>query len=285
MSDHDESRREQVQKAFEQTLNRHGYSFQYSVVKAAENLYPHGSPWQFEATEFPVEVQGSPTRIDILLKHRGELSFYLLAECKRANPALSNWCFARAPYVHPYMPNNALILERAQSDIPAFMTTSTRVIAVSEELFHVALEVKSDSKGDSSGSTRGGIEEAVTQILRGLNGMVNFVYKKRQLFGSEKMIAFLPVVFTTAQLWASDVDLSTADIATGNIDLSQTQFTRKDWLLYQYHMSPGLKHSYANEPLGTVGEIMQEHYIRSIAIVSPTGIAPFLKWAGSISAR
>lgn len=283
MSKNDESRQERAQKGFEQTLNSQGYSFQYSVVKAAQDLYPHSSAWRFEATEFPVEVRGSTTRIDILLKHKQSRPFYLLAECKRVNPALSNWCFVRAPYVHNYMHRNAIVLERAEYDVHDLMSAFANEIVVSDELFHIALEAKSDDKGEPRGPSRGTIEDSVTQVLRGLNGMIDFVSGKRDLFENERRIDFLPVVFTTAQIWSSDVDLSTANIETGNIELSKTNFIRRDWLIYQYHMSPGLKHSHVKHIPGTIGEIMQQQYIRSIAIVSPTGIAPFLKWASSIS--
>jgi hypothetical protein len=44
----------------------------------------------------PVSVGGKDTHVDFVLRTH---EAFLVAECKRANPALANWCFARAPYI------------------------------------------------------------------------------------------------------------------------------------------------------------------------------------------
>lgn len=83
---------ERIRDDFQETLNRHGYSFQHSVIKIADELFSHPrrrSAWRFMVSEFPVEVQEQGTRIDFILKHRS-MPTYMLAECKRANPAVSN---------------------------------------------------------------------------------------------------------------------------------------------------------------------------------------------------
>ena len=101
-----------VETGFMKVLNLHGYGFHYSVLKLASELYANGSSkWFFEAAEFPVQVQGLGTRIDFVLQHVDSPSFYLLAECKRVNPALSNWCFARAPFVRRNRSEEAMFLE------------------------------------------------------------------------------------------------------------------------------------------------------------------------------
>jgi hypothetical protein len=92
---------EQFTQSFAKVLNRHGYGFQFSVLKKADELRKQGrSMWRLEACEFPVEVQGAGTRVDFVLERGDHGSrrrpLYMLAECKRANPALSNWCFVRA---------------------------------------------------------------------------------------------------------------------------------------------------------------------------------------------
>lgn len=99
----DETMSEEFTQSFAKVLNRHGYGFQFSVLKKADELArQRKSAWDFEVCEFPVEG-GPGTRIDFVLSRpprRGDGSkyYFLIAECKRANPALSNWCFARAPF-------------------------------------------------------------------------------------------------------------------------------------------------------------------------------------------
>ena len=79
----------QISTVFHKNLNRHGYGFHYRVLHEVERLYnERKSYWRFEAAEFPVEVQGHGTRIDFVLSSNSK-SIYLLAECKRADPALN----------------------------------------------------------------------------------------------------------------------------------------------------------------------------------------------------
>jgi len=88
-----------LSEAFGKVLNSQGHAFQHSVIRAAEELYRESrSRWIFEVAELPVNLHGKDTRIDIIMRKQ-DTRIYLIGECKRANPALSNWCFARAPYV------------------------------------------------------------------------------------------------------------------------------------------------------------------------------------------
>lgn len=80
-------------------LDSHGYGFQYAVLAAAERLFKpgDGSPWHHPVAEFPVEVKNYDYHIDIILEHYRR-PLIMVGECKRANPALRNWCFLRAPF-------------------------------------------------------------------------------------------------------------------------------------------------------------------------------------------
>jgi hypothetical protein len=106
MSDSDASNENSVHKVFEETLNTHGYSFQYAVVELIEQLRIQSkSYWYFERAEVPVDVRGPGTRIDFVLSRlstpygQKASQYQILAECKRTNPVYSDWCFVRAPYV------------------------------------------------------------------------------------------------------------------------------------------------------------------------------------------
>jgi len=152
------------------------------------------------------------------------------------------------------------------------------------EVFHVALPIAATAKGDSKpvGQFRSQIEEAATQVMRGLNGFIEMLSTNPQLLnptGRQDAVArFLPTIFTTASLWVSDADLATADITTGKIDLSQGQFKKVPWLWYQYNVSPGIKHSrQALEKKRKLEEVMQEEHIRTIAVVNPSGLPEFLE--------
>lgn len=291
MSDSDQARENRVIQGFQKTLNTHGYGFQYAVVRhVVERYKPRGFGWALEATEFPVEVRGHETRIDFILGRREEINtkasplYYMVAECKRANPALSNWCFIGAPYTKD---DRYVILERVM------LTEHNRIIAMAVEQFmgtkgyHVALEVRSDQAGDEVRSGRNAIEEAVSQVLRGVNGMCEFLGGHTHFFTAiGRPITLVPVIFTTAKLWASDASLGDADLSSGNTDLSGSGFKQTPWLLYQYNSSPGLKHA---QPLmekspwqNTLKGIMEQDYLRTVAVVNAEGIDDFLTWSQSL---
>lgn len=193
-----------------QYLNENGYSFQYAVLKAIHDLYNEKkSPWLFEVAEFPVEVNGTPIHIDFILRQK-ETPFYLVAECKRANPALSNWCFVKAPYVSRRIHDGD---ERIVREIvKANRITSLQWIGRTQDIYRLAFEVKSNAKGEGS-SGKGQINEALTQVLRGMNGLIKFAVNvlgkgKEDLLKGYSCAAFMPVIFTTAKLWVTDAKRS-----------------------------------------------------------------------------
>ena len=77
------------------------------------------------------------------------------------------------------------------------------------------------------------------------------------------------------------MDLTSAEISTGKIDFSTHTLKEKEWLLYQYHLSPGIKHSLPplSKPPKTLGQVLDSRYIRTILVVTARGIESFLKWA------
>lgn len=197
---------------------------------------------------------GAGTRIDFILsRSRSSPSspfFYLICECKRANPALSNWCFIRAPYVRRNQSkgNDSLLIETVfqNSGINLFKISVNNLKPLSDA-YHFGVEVRANKQGDCKGESGKAIEEAVTQVLRGLNGYLDALSQNRQLVEGS-ITHLLPVIFTTAQLWGSAADLGLADLTSGDLDSSNDKFESVPWLWYQYHMSPGLKHSSISQP-------------------------------------
>jgi hypothetical protein len=290
------SQAEKVAKSFEVALNSHGYSFQEAVLNAAQKLAGTSkSSWYFVEREFPVEVQGYGTRIDFILRHYNDrVPIYLLAECKRTNPAYSNWGFAWTEFISRDRSFEPFIVERLKRrDInnahlmnqpPQFYITSK--LTRDKKVYNIAFDVKSDQRGDSGGAPSGrSIEEAASQVLRDLNGMAQFLSVHNQTWQSNTIedAILLPVIFTTAELWTTDIAPKLADINTGKLAIPTTSLKKQTWLPYQYHMSPGLKHSLSSViPGDTLGEIMDLEYVRTIPIVSPSGIADFLDWSSNI---
>lgn len=114
--------------------------------------------------------------------------------------------------------------------------------------------------------------------------MIQYVSKNVDIIkGSTGPAFFVPVIFTTARLWATDADIGNADLKSGNVDLANAKVEQKPWLWLQYHTSPTLKHSVVRAESaadsfikGTLGYLLKHEYSRTIAIVSPDGIDDFL---------
>jgi hypothetical protein len=149
------SKDQRVLKGFEKALNEHGYGFHYAVLKQTMDLYdatPQHSAFFFEAAEFPVESGGNNTKIDFVLQriaplpHSGDAEFgsrmFLLAECKRVNPALSNRCFIRAPFTRRTGCSNALVLEAGVVN-SSYQPVMRKIQYPTNrtEFFHIALPI------------------------------------------------------------------------------------------------------------------------------------------------
>lgn len=261
---------------FRAELNKHGYPFQFATVYASElaSQRSFSAHWLFEAAEFPVYAQGQGTRIDFILK-RADQEVYMLVECKRVDPALSNWCFARFPCVGRNRTNEVFLAEQFLRNGPS--SGAAQLSNVRGDYYNIGLEVKEPTRtGDGTGGGRGAIEDAASQACRGLNGMVE-CFAARAEMGFQAVL--IPAIFTTAHLWGCDVGLASGtDIETGKIKEDQMANVRPlKVVLYQYHQSPGLKHGLSRaEGPKTLGGILDFAYIRTIPIVTAAGIEAFL---------
>ena len=263
---------------FENALNRHGYGFQYAALKEALAANSHGSPWSRHIIEFPTQVQGRSTRVDFVLQHRSA-NVYLAAECKRANPALSNWCFARSELSGTNSLSGRMYLEVIDFTKKNGLRSYPEDL-INQTTYDVAIEVRSGKKGEGTG--RGAIEEAATQVCRGTNGLVDFFANRIQSSKEEKSIAFLPVIFTTANLWITDTDLASADLTSGNVSLRDESIKESNWVCFHYPQSPGIKHSVAfsdeKRYSGGLSYLVQGEFVRPIMIVNAKAIKEFLSW-------
>jgi len=272
-----------VETAFRKALDSHGYGFQYAVLDRAKELRSTSkSSWVFEAAEFPVSVEAGSTRIDFILRQPDRRS-YLIGECKRANPALSNWCFAVAPLVARNSIGNAYTVERVRPFHGEVRAEST-AMTYADRAYHVALEIRTHQRGDSAGPGRGAIDDGVSQVLKGTNGFVNFLSSRPALVPENTDSMLLPVVFTTARLWASDAALDRADLSTGKIDFSGSSLIPVPWLVYQHFQSPELSHQVSgNRVDDRVSRVLEVDLMRSVAIVSSDGIEDYLRWSSQFA--
>jgi len=281
-------------EAYRHVLNSHGYGFQYSVIELIDKLRrDRRCSWELVAAEFPVIVQGRSTRIDFVFR-KTKPHVYLVGECKRANPALSNWCFSSSFYargesnldrvvfpcawVPPTDKMQAAVLPRSEATKMLTGIISER----SQGVYHVGLSVRSNQPGDNLGRHTDAIEDAAGQVCRGLNGLIEFFNGRRFNLPENEKLYFMPAIFTTAKLWTTDVDLSSAQLEKGEFEPGSIPVKEAPWVWYQYHQSPELKHTVGTDekdhgsPFDLEG-ILKREFTRSIALVSVSGIEQFLQ--------
>lgn len=261
-------------------LNSHGFGFQHGL---AETLRNHGEArhrWTVQAEEFPVQVQGRDTRIDVILTKgfaahgAGGPCGVVIGECKRANPALSNWVFfstasriGRQPIIES--------LCRGDSDVFSI----ARELAVNVNIFDLGLAIRSNEKGDGAVKLGSAIEDASTQVLRCVNGFVDFLGSSGQkLWEHRQIVHFLPVIFTTANLFTASTNFSDTDLATGNLMIEPEHLKSVDWLFCDFPVSLSLRHGMRRlRRAGTIPNARIEDFQRTVAIVNPAGLDDFVR--------
>src|SRR6266850_1399930 len=258
---------------FRRILDEHGHSFQYAVLKRAQQLRDAGrSPWQHPVEEFPVRVRNRSTHVDFLLSNTSWPAL-LVAECKRCDPN-RRWGFARSPYASRDTVFERMYLDKdlLEANIPA--RGCLRLALEREQkpnVFHIGFEI---GKGNQ-------LKDAIAQVTTGANGMLEALTIEADLLkGMTRSLAgeplsIVPVVFTTARLLITTVDLSSASLKTGLLPVGEFQASEVPWLFLTTNQSVDLKHergTSASRPPRDLRDIIQGFYERTIAVVSPDGI-------------
>jgi hypothetical protein len=163
-------------------LNDHGHSFQYAVLRHLHEIWSRGQfdwSWRSEVTEFPVVVKSETVHVDFVLFGRSQWSTprysYLIAECKRVNPRLGRWCFARTPYT-----DEGLVLDRFELSHNKYVSgAQIRSMPLTKypesNPYQLGLELRTGANSAKDSPGRNAINDATTQVLRASSGLVNYV--------------------------------------------------------------------------------------------------------------
>jgi len=150
-----------------------------------------------------------------------------------------------------------------------------------DAIYDVAVEASTGEKGDERGSRSGAIEDAVGQVCRGLNGLIEYF----RLYGhvDEEPLEFFPVVVTTAELLTTGKPLTESDLSIGKVALGG-EVHSQSWVFFRYPQSPGLKHSVPVSAADTSGldKALKVIFSRIVAIVQADKVEDYLRrdWSG-----
>jgi hypothetical protein len=264
-------------------LDLHGHAFTFAVLQRIDRLQ-NRAKWTRDVQEFPVEVQGAPTHIDFVLRNN-DWGAAMVAECKRCDTI---WIFARDPVASG---KQRLVFEGLVAKEGALYGTiepEPGDALYSNRVYEVGIESPRSAKN---------LEKAITQVCRGVNGLMGLLSRRlgalqpfqRASLVSPTLVEFVPVIFTTARLAATDFKLSDADLVTGRLPVEGFAARDIPWLFLRYNLSPTLRHDLPMTSRARTGlaadlkDILALDYSRMIAIVGAGGIDEFLTathWEG-----
>lgn len=284
MSNEPSNEKQQISQDFRFHVNRSGHGFHYAVVRRlgelSLQLRQQRSDWLWDRpiSEFPVVIGTDIMHVDFIVSGRSRWTrptpIYLVAECKRPDPKFSQWCFVRAPFAEEEIVFDRLIF-RPPSDL-----RSEPVMSRPQQkngLYHIGYVTKGKASGESGPSGGGAINDATAQVLRGVSGLINHLFAPAGDGGDgNRHFAFLPVIFTTAEIWVTELDISSADLNTGNVPDFEPE--KKDWIWFNHNRSSRLRHGLKSSGTKTdnLADALKAEFTRSVAIVGVEGIDSFL---------
>jgi hypothetical protein len=274
---------DQIAASLLKLLNSHGHGFQYAVVRRLDQLYSEGkSRWFIDGVEFPVTVGDQTTHIDFILKSKTGRT-YIVAECKRADPAKARWCFVRAPYTSRNPRPTEVLFEQVSCNELGLVTRRAIRAYAKEDGYHLGFELRTGRKGNGESQQGRTINEAVSQVLRGTSGLINHLQDAAP--GQPKtthLIRFIPVIITTARIFITKADLGEANLKTGNLSPEALMVEPCDAIWFTHNRSPALK---PNAPSTTgssdfnqFSSSLRNEFSRSVAIISADGLDSFMSW-------
>jgi hypothetical protein len=261
------------------TFDRHGFGFQYAVISEFQQLRKQGlSPFDVDGIEYPVHINGVDLHVDFCLRSKRGL---LVTECKRVDPSLGTWCFARSANLSPNsIERKRVALEWVMRETDNSVTVGRVDPEHSEHQYHVGLEVKDNS---TTGSGLGkSLDAAVTQAIRGASGMIAATASEPNLLNGALMTTVVPVIITTARLVICETDLARSDVRTGRLP-ADVAFQERSWIWYRVMTSASIRHQvrwFEPENRYRIGASLRHqqdyYYARSVAIVSSSGLREFI---------
>ncbi len=233
--------------------------------------------------EYPVTAaDGTQTRIDLLLRHASSRNVYICVECKRPNPKYKNWIFFDKSSAGIFIEDGRMIVgEKYVSGVPIDYRhiISSRFPVSGFHIYNYYLEATKEKNREKASSAET-IEKASRQLIAGHTGLM---YKLRE-YEKEAMSFFrsIPLIVTTADLFAADYDIGKVSLETGMIDGASLKLIPQKYCAINYHPDDGLsvKRERSNHRKSDVHSDMEFFQNRSVFVVNSSSMREFLFWAG-----
>ncbi len=240
MSNSTESDPERITRQSKDILNKNGYSFQYTILNELKTI---SKKWRFYGAEIPVSTRGKNTHIDFVL-HDYSSFLYLVGECKRVQPSFADWVFVKTPYnsrknhLYPSLVFDTFEETRRDHEPEVIKSVKNYSRQLTPEIYGLGFRVKKHlkTKEVECQDSVDVINSCVEQVLRSTSGLINLlshIIRPSNLVSYNYKYYFLPVIFTSANLWITDTNISEADLQTGNLsELKTVKETPYIWFNY-----------------------------------------------------
>jgi hypothetical protein len=257
-------------------LNEHGFLFQLLVRKNNEIQHhlheDSANDWQIVGEEYPVTaLDGTQTRIDLVLRHQRSRGFHICLESKRPNPKFKSWLFF----------DEALSVVRTAN---FFLESSSRIVELEKptvqcKVFRYYVEAAIKRGGNESVSASDNIETAFRQLIAGSSGLMRHLRAHGDPQDTRHSVSAL---VTAAKLFEVAFDIR-AVWSDGTIDPSNLSLVPIDFCAVNYHADDSFRlDGQPQAALRNVVSSLIAEQRRSIFIVQASSMKKFLEWAGCL---
>lgn len=234
-------------------LNIHGAFFERWCQKTVANA----KGWKLRSTNYPVEWpptkgpwRGQQSTLDIRAEfQRGDQRLTLLIECKKNNPQFIDWNFFPGLLSPDTRRFTIMTLDNKppREDVPNWrtswrsnpMTTDYLVADEARETRGSYLQYKKDDKTKTSNAA---ISEAAEQIALATRSVIaeEIAFTKALCNHPSRphprwlQQSFVPVIVTSARLFACEFDPGDVDPTNGEISSDKVSRREQQWLVYTY---------------------------------------------------
>jgi hypothetical protein len=281
-----------VEEIVAAALNEQGYLLQHKIANVLETpdtdgKFPHG--WEIEAEEIPVSLPNQlETRVDLLLRHgpQKQSPWRAVVESKRSSPDYKRWVFFGQTDRHPMPSHRKYYVERADfmggstagAELPMTHSLHPQDASSECEVFDYYLEARIEPpQRNQRASATIAIEDALYQVTLGQAGLAKHFRHARVL-----NFRLLPVVVTTAEVYAARFQIDRVSLDRGDIKPTDLAMQSRNWLAVNYRISDLISQQsgFTTNLADDIGAHLTLRQVRTVFVTRATHIQPFLVWLG-----
>jgi hypothetical protein len=200
---------------------------------------------------------------------RRSLHHAATVECKRVDPALARWGFARREERRSNLALDGYVLE-VLGEPP--VAKAYEIDPAGDPIVHVGLDLRTNDKGNSIGKS---LDDTVAQALRAAGGLAER-WAEFATHQPNRPTFIVPVIVTTASLEWVPTALEEADLSTG--DLPTNEVLQAQWLWLSVNVSASLSPRVTRPPHRRgIRPLLLNKHRRAVVIANVAGLRPALR--------